>query len=69
MSARLECYAAIRDCMKTRLLEYYQRHKEFLGDARSQAAMKESLDGLDCIFTVLDGFEISKKHTPKAGGK
>jgi hypothetical protein len=61
--ARLECYAAIRDCMRTRLLDYYQRHKELIGDARSQAAIKESVEGLDCILEVLDTYEITKKSS------
>jgi hypothetical protein len=64
--ARLECYAEIRDCMRTRLLEYYQRHKEYLGDERSQAAIKESVDGLNCIFEVLDTYEIARK--PQTSG-
>lgn len=65
MSDRLECYAAIRDCMKTRLMDYYSRNKSLLGDERSQAAVKESLEGLECIFSVLDKFDISKKPETK----
>jgi hypothetical protein len=66
-ATRLACYAEIRDCMRTRLLSYYQRHKEYLGDERSQIAIKESVDGLNCIFEVLDTYEISKKlSTPES---
>ncbi len=60
-TARLACYAEIRDCMKTRLLAFYGIHKEFLGDARSKDAISESLNGLDGIFAVLDKYEIVKK--------
>jgi len=58
---RLDCYAELNDCMKKRLLAYYERHQELLGDARSQEAIKESVDGLECIFAVLDKYQITAK--------
>lgn len=60
-AARLSCYAEIRDCMKTGILAYYQAHKDLLGDDRSQRAIKESVQGLECIFAVLDKYEIRAK--------
>jgi hypothetical protein len=59
--ARLACYQEIKTCMKTRILEYYQRHQDILGDERSQRAIKESMDGLECIFQVLDNYQIVRR--------
>lgn len=55
---RTQCYAEIRDCMKARLLAYYQHHPTLLGDQRSQDAIRESTAGLACIFDILDKYRI-----------
>lgn len=62
-SARVQCYADIRACMKARLLAYYQRHPNLIGDERSQRAIKESTEGLSCIFDVLDKYRIEVDNT------
>jgi len=62
---RLECYERIRNEMKRRILAYYGVNKEYLGDLRSQAAIKESMDGLEHIFRILDDYEIRSKSSVK----
>ena len=49
--------------MKSRILEYYKLNPERLGDNRSQTAIKESMEGLELIFNILDEYEI--KHYVK----
>ncbi len=61
MPTRLECYGRIRDAMKSRIVEYYRLKPERMGDKRSQDAIKESMDGLDLIFNILDEYDIRRK--------
>lgn len=65
---RLECKERIRTYMKNRLLEYYRHHSDRLGDERSQAAVKESMHGLQGIFDILDEYDIRKKVKPGENG-
>jgi hypothetical protein len=58
---RHQCYEEIRACMKSRILAYYGQHQELLGDERSRRAITESMEGLECIFSVLDGYAIGTK--------
>ncbi len=53
--------------MKTRILAYYNAHQDLVGDERSQRAIKESMEGLECIFTVLDGYAIGAKGKTPGG--
>lgn len=55
---RAECYARIRDCMKDGMREYYQTHPDRLGDPRQSDAISASMDGLRCIFEVLDDYDL-----------
>jgi hypothetical protein len=59
--ARLQCYAEIKECMSSRIFAYYKKHQDYLHDARSLAAIKESVEGLDCIFAILDKYDITEK--------
>ncbi len=63
-TVRLECYEKIRNAVKQRMLSYYRQRPERLGDARSQMAIKESMDGLELIFNILDEYDI-KHHKAK----
>lgn len=55
---RAACYDEIRNCMKDGVTAYYRQHSDRLDDARSKDAIQWSLEGLECIFTVLDKYEL-----------
>lgn len=47
--------------MKEGVLAYYRANPERLGDGRSKDAIRESMQGLQAIFDVLDQYEIRAK--------
>jgi hypothetical protein len=61
--ARADCYAQIRQHMKTTIRHYYQAHPERSRDDRGKEAVRISLAGLQAIFEILDGFLILPKKT------
>jgi hypothetical protein len=62
------CYDAIRQCMKDGVARYYRTHPELMGDKRSDEAIRWSLEGLACIFRVLDQYDLVPHVEKKAGG-
>jgi hypothetical protein len=61
--ARADCYRQIRTHMKSVIRLYYQAHPERQDD-RGKEAVRISLEGLQAIFTILDGFAISYPEAP-----
>ena len=59
--ARTECYQQIRDCMKKGLARFYRENPDLAGDDRSKAAIDRSMEGLRCVFAVLDHFKIGRE--------
>jgi hypothetical protein len=59
------CYAQVRSAMLEELNEYYREHKGWLLDPRSRAKLEMLSRVLTDIFTVLDGYELTKKEDGK----
>jgi hypothetical protein len=60
-TARTTCYQEIRICMKDGIAKYYKKYPERLLDERSKEAIDRSMDGLQCIFQVLDKYQIGRE--------
>lgn len=59
LDARQEAYQRIVDMMKLKIGAYLLKHPERASDQRSRDAEAESLEGLQEIFNILDGYLIS----------
>lgn len=60
-TVRTECYQLVRECLKRGIAKFYRENPELTGDERSQVAIDRSMEGLRCIFAVLDGYKIERK--------
>lgn len=63
-TARIQCYAAIKDCVRASAMSYLEARKSNLSDAMAQEVVKESLAAMECIFKVLDGYDIQERRSP-----
>ena len=61
-TARIECYAAIKDCVRTSTLAYLKENRSVISDEMAQEAVDESLAAMECIFKILDGYEITRRE-------
>jgi hypothetical protein len=59
---RVKCYRQIRTYMQSVIRRYYAAHPERQDD-RGKEAVHISLEGLEAIFKILDGFLILPKKT------
>jgi hypothetical protein len=57
--ARRQFRQELTNCFKDRLQAYYTKHPTLLGDDRSQQAIAESLEGLQCIYAILDRYVVA----------
>jgi hypothetical protein len=59
--ARSELYQAMRDAMEAELRAYYLERPDIMLDARSEAAIRHSLEGLRKFYALIDKYEITWK--------
>lgn len=61
---REACYREINECMRVVASRFIEENKAVLKEANAQSAIDEGIACLDCIFAVLDKYEIRLKVKP-----
>ncbi len=59
--ARTRCYEQIRECARRKVLARYKDHPEWLLDQRAQVTVEGIIEELQCIFDVLNRYELTDK--------
>jgi hypothetical protein len=58
---RIQCYNEVMTCLDSWIQEFYKRHEEVLDPEHVEQTRKDSSKALECLFDILDKYEISKK--------
>jgi len=58
--ARTECYQKIRSCFKDEFQKYYAEFPQHFLDERSKQGIERSVAMLNCMFKILDEYDIRR---------
>jgi hypothetical protein len=58
---RIQCYNEVTNCLNEWIQDFYKKHEELLDAEHVAQTRDDSSKALECLFDILDKYEISKK--------